>query len=194
MKSLLNDIEINFRIESELNKILEEKSGETLIYSMIETSRDLLTKWNFPEGNRCSICLYELTANDDVVRNECFHHLHCRCFAEYVVSTQRLNCVNDSQKCASNQTEIAIHCPVCRIQLNKNDCNKYCDPNRYSVPYLSKEPLEDESNLIEEAILNQKKLQTIYEKQLKNGGIIDETQRINFVLRISETNDQLIVS
>lgn len=160
---------------------------------MIEKSRDVLTTLNFPEGNRCAVCLYELTINDEVVRNECFHHLHCRCFADYVVSTQ--SSVESAQREVGITSEIAILCPVCRIQLKSINWNKYNDPNKYSVPYLSNQPLKDESIIIANAKLKQKSFEKLYEKQLKNGGIIDtETQRNQFILRISETNDQTFVS
>ena len=179
---------------------MEEKSGETLLYDLIEKSRDLLTTLNSAVGNRCPICLYELTEMDQIVRNECFHHLHCRCFAEYVstqtqITRQTERSLESNQKVVKNISDIEIQCPVCRIELKSNDFNSYLDPNKYSAPYLSNNPLEDELNIIESAKNSQKLFQHLYEKQLKNGGIIDsEINRNKFFLRISQINDQTIIS
>ncbi|XP_054166455.1 E3 ubiquitin-protein ligase RNF25-like isoform X2 [Oppia nitens] len=164
-----------------ISNVCQQRIADTMIYEIIEKSRDVLTTLNCPVGTRCAICLYDFTTDDQIMRNDCFHHFHCRCFADYV-SKQIKSETN------VNLTEVRIHCPICRNLLNNSHINDYTDPNKYSNPCLLNEPLVGENDLIEEAKINVNKFKDIYEKQLKNGGIIDvESERNKYFIRISET-------
>jgi E3 ubiquitin-protein ligase RNF25 len=172
-----------------------------MLYDVIEKCRELLTSFNFPIGNICAICLYEFTTNDQIVKNECFHHLHSRCLADYFISiekslkqTEQIE-RNNGNKSLQTSSDVIVYCPVCRNNLDISHLINNMDPNKYAVPYLSNEPLKDEIIIIEEAKQNVKKFNQIYLKQLQNGGIIDaEAEKNKFFIRISQENNETTTS
>ncbi|CAG2121170.1 unnamed protein product, partial [Medioppia subpectinata] len=55
-------------IKSSIDSVCEEKATEPMLYDIIEKAMDVLTTLNDPMGNRCAICLYDFTTNDEIMR------------------------------------------------------------------------------------------------------------------------------
>src|SRR5687768_11499795 len=98
-----------------MDAICERRRGETVLFEAIEMCREMLTSYNFPNGVKCCICLYEFTDNDEVIKNDCFHHLHMHCFADYVISSRN---APTQQTDANHSNNFHIKCPVCRTHLS----------------------------------------------------------------------------
>jgi len=164
-----------------------EKKGSNMLYDLINYAKESLTTDNFPSGP-CMVCLYEFTKDDMYVVTKCFHHFHSRCLANYI---EKGNDGDNKEKKSGTSDENLMPCPVCR---DNSDLSHLVSEPAYSYPppTLSRKPLTEEKNLLEEAKQQQEKFASIYEKQQEKGGIIDlEAEKNRFFIKISTTDESL---
>ncbi|XP_023216413.1 E3 ubiquitin-protein ligase RNF25-like [Centruroides sculpturatus] len=176
----LSDEEIE-SIHNSLSSLAAERKGTPMLFELIETAKEILTKANTPSC-QCAICLYGFAEGDDLIKTECFHYFHSHCLARYVLHVGES--FKEMESVSSHQTEDIpkVVCPVCRLPISFSPGDKNYPP-----------PLESEKDKIKisaEVRALQRKMQRLYNVQKKKGGIIDiEAERNKYLLEISNTPD-----
>ncbi|XP_067136828.1 E3 ubiquitin-protein ligase RNF25 [Centruroides vittatus] len=181
----LSDEEIE-SIHNSLSSLAAEKKGTPMLFELIETAKEILTKANTPSC-QCAICLYGFAEGDDLIKTECFHYFHSHCLARYVLHVGESSKETESASSLQRQDVPKVVCPVCRLPISFSPGDKNYPP-----------PLESEKDKIKisaEVRALQRKMQRLYNIQKKKGGIIDvEAERNKYLLEISNTAESASTS
>ena len=180
---------LRFRIIDNLDKFVGELIGNSMLFDVIERAKEILTENNFPSG-KCPLCLNEFVVGDEFEKTICFHYIHSRCLAEYAqyilfeiqmrIKKRTFIDLDDEFDEERLMKKLSI-CPICRCEI---DLKGLEHPEKYKAPCLSGESSDEE--IIEEAKQKIKEYNDLYQKQLKQGGIINREEEMNrFFISIS---------
>uniref|UniRef100_A0A0N5AWE0 RWD domain-containing protein n=1 Tax=Syphacia muris TaxID=451379 RepID=A0A0N5AWE0_9BILA len=170
---LMQVVTINSRFNGLHVKIRKYKliTEKIECYNCFQLTQTFIEKFQATPSALCPICLCDFSTKQPSLCTSCEHFVHTCCFASYIRYSKaeiekQLNEWPSDMKYKVDQT---LRCPVCRLELNeteyscelnKEDCEGSKDNEDFDFDWGSWKHLQEELNVI-------------YERQLRNGGIID---------------------
>lgn len=159
-------------LKCKMDELVKSREGECLLFDLMELAKDSLTINNIPSG-QCSICLSDFQEGDDFLKTECYHYFHCYCLGNYC--KHFIANSEDKKYSTKNASNATVPCPICRLPIEL----------KMHELYNAKSPIDDTVTEPDQQLLEQhhKKFSELYQKQLKNGGLIDlEYEQNKFLL------------
>ncbi|XP_039264890.2 E3 ubiquitin-protein ligase RNF25-like [Styela clava] len=170
-------------LKNRMDEIIEDREGECIIFDLMELAKDSLTSNNIPSCE-CSICLSNFQEGDDFLKTECYHYFHCHClwnYYNYCATNDKTTEIANCKTVPPNKINTTVPCPICRILLTLD----------HEQLANAKPPLLDTLDEPDSQIMKQyhEKYDEHYQKQLKNGGLIDlEYEQNKFLLSNIQRN------
>ena len=147
-------------IEDNLKSLAASSVGDQMLYSLIEYAKDSLTDNNIPSGE-CPICLDKFVGSETFFRTPCYHYFHKTCMKSYISK------LVDATICP---------CPVCRFEFQ-------IDPGVFET--VGEMVSVESETFVPDAVFQKWRMECdlLFQKQKKNGGIIDlDYERNKFLL------------
>jgi len=173
----------------QLKERASEMAGCPLVFELVDFAREFLTERNRPVGP-CPICLVSL--EKEFCKTPCFHYFHSYCLGKAL----------ESQRDDKEEGKPFI-CPVCRESLGSSmDVEKLLlapDPASFSEDDNDdgggedRAVCEDVKKVLCDWKRQQRRFKSVYERQLRKGGIIDleeEAKRCLVSLRVSNNDGE----
>ncbi|KAK3576129.1 hypothetical protein CHS0354_043097 [Potamilus streckersoni] len=163
-----------------IDKRMEERKGESMLFEVIELAKESLTEGNIPRCS-CVICMEHFQEGNSFTKTHCYHYFHHHCLARYVYHCQKAQEEEEIKKITlhNKKEETKVHCPVCREEITYEVLNLEKD-------FFNKMEEDEEEVHIqpsEELRKWQKDMDAIRQRQAERGGIIDvEANRNKFLL------------
>jgi len=151
----------------DLVKSSQEMIGSPMLFQLIDTVKDFLTTNNRP-ASECPICLMSFTDFDVFYTPSCYHHFHSRCLGIHLQNI--VDTYNETNEVKLSSEAIEKLCPVCRLGL---DPAIDIDKLKAAPSPSPSEELIGEVEVPSEWVENRDKLKELYDKQKKQGGIIN---------------------
>jgi len=174
---------------TEMAERCEDYKGCPIMFELIEMGREFLTTRNVPVV-RCIICLNNIHEEDHFMKTECLHFFHKHCLGRYITNAQETykEQVLEAQKNNSSVKDFKVFCPVCR---------EYISDQHYNLSDLlnSSPPQADLADLPKNSIPEdvkklQRKMEALFQKQKKKGGIIDLEAEKNKFLVVTNSDER----
>uniref|UniRef100_H2ZHD9 RWD domain-containing protein n=1 Tax=Ciona savignyi TaxID=51511 RepID=H2ZHD9_CIOSA len=164
-------------LKSEMDHMILTEE-DTSFFHLIELAKEHLTKNNLP-CDPCPVCLQLFQAEEDLLKTPCFHHMHSFCLLQYFDHYrqnyeyfQTIAQPAEQPVKVNQRIPMEVPCPICR-ELIEIDVNSLM---RAKKPLSNEEATVDVKKISQQ---NSARLQKIYERQVKLGGIIDLEQEKN---------------
>ncbi|XP_078394393.1 E3 ubiquitin-protein ligase RNF25, partial [Cetorhinus maximus] len=164
-----------------LTELAEESTGGQVLYQLIEKGKEILTNNNIPHC-QCVICLDFFQESEFFTKTSCYHYFHSYCLARYIRHSEaELQAQRQQQrphKRPEQDTEQDVLCPVCREPLTY-DLGLLLSA---AAPSHALEPYRPD----QESLRKRVELQSIFQRQLERGGIIDpEAEQNRFFISLT---------
>ncbi|KAL3858195.1 hypothetical protein ACJMK2_012799 [Sinanodonta woodiana] len=174
----IGDEDIQSLLEA-IDKRMEERKGESMLFEVIELAKESLTEGNIPQCS-CVICMEHFQEGTSFTKTHCYHYFHNHCLARYAHHCQKAQ-EQEIRKITlhTEKEETKVHCPMCREDITHEILNLEKDI------FNKMEEVEEEVHIqpSEELRKWQKEMDAIRQRQAERGGIIDvEANRNKFLL------------
>jgi len=161
-----------------------EMSGCPLVFELVDFAREFLTERNMPAGP-CPVCLVSLAL--EFCKTPCYHYFHSYCLGKSVENQERGETDGSERK-----LEASNICPVCRESLGSMDVDKLLlapDPSTFPDS-TAQEEKDSIKTVLAQWKAKQRRFKSVYDKQLRKGGIIDLEEEAKRCLVITTRNNE----